>query len=211
MELRFFDPYADFQATHHWLPHWQQPGACLFLTFRLADAVPKELLDRWRDEREAWLRFHPEPWPEKVEREYHERFSGAVKRWLDAGHGACVLRQPECSRIVANALGHFDRERYGLHSWVVMPNHVHALLSLAPGSDLPQLVRSWKTFAARGINARTGRSGTLWQHEYFDRIVRDARHFANCVRYIRRNPTKANLRDGEYRHGENEVAKAIEG
>jgi len=81
MDLRFFNPYADIQATHHWLPHWQQPGACLFLTFRLADAVPKELIDRWRNEREVWLRFHPKPWSEKSSTNYlmGERRSGRLK------------------------------------------------------------------------------------------------------------------------------------
>jgi len=46
--------------------------------------------------------------------------------------------------------------------------------------------------------------------DYFDRLVRDARHFANCVRYLRRNPEKTRLPAGEYELYENELARVIE-
>src|SRR2546423_896733 len=85
VELRFFNPYAEIRFTANRLPHWQQDGAAYFVTFRLADAVPYNLRTRWESEREAWLRVHPQPWSAKLEREYHERFSGAIERWLDAG------------------------------------------------------------------------------------------------------------------------------
>jgi len=53
------------------------------------------------------------------------------------------------------------------------------------------------------------RSGPLWQRDYFDRLVRDEKHFANCVRYIRRNPEKAHLGKGQYLLYENEIARGI--
>jgi putative transposase len=48
------------------------------------------------------------------------------------------------------------------------------------------------------------------QRDYFDRLVRDEKHFANCVRYIRRNPAKARLHSGEYILCESELARNIE-
>ena len=54
------------------------------------------------------------------------------------------------------------------------------------------------------------REGTLWQRDYFDRLVRDQKHLANCVRYIRRNPKRAGLRNGEYILYESEFARSIE-
>ena len=80
-QLRFFNPYADIRHAENRLPHWQQEGAVYFVTFRLADAVPSNLLTPWAGEREAWLKVHPEPWNEEIERQYHERFSGAIERW----------------------------------------------------------------------------------------------------------------------------------
>jgi len=86
---------------------------------------------------------------------------------------------------------------------------VHALLVQNPEWPLEKLIRSWKGFTARRINALLGRSGSLWQRDYFDRLVRDEKHFANCVCYIRRNPEKARLSDNEYVLYESETARGI--
>ena len=209
-DLHFFNPYADIDHTENRLPHWQQTGAVYLVTFRLADSVPQHLLATWEDEREAWLRWHPQPWTPEIERKYHERFSGAMERWLDAGHGACVLRDPANAAIVGEALRHFDGVRVAQLAWIVMPNHVHSLFVLHADWTLEQMIHSWKLFTARRINARLGRKGPLWMRDYFDRLVRDDRHFANCVRYIRRNPAKAHLRPGESLHYENDLARNVE-
>src|SRR6478672_3299152 len=192
-ELRFFNPYGEIRQTENRLPHWQQQGAVYFTTFRLADAVPVHLRIQWQSERDIWLRYHPEPWTAEIEREYHQRFSGEIERWLDAGHGACFLRRPDCAKVVAETLRHFEGERVVMISFVVMPNHVHALFVQNPGWPLEKLIRSWKGFTARQINKLCKRSGNFWQRDYFDRLVRDETHFANCVRYLRRNPEKARL------------------
>jgi putative transposase len=209
-ELHFFNPYADIRFTANRLPHWQQEGAVYFVTFRLADAVPQRLRTQWESEREAWLRVYPQPWSAEVEREYHERFSGAIERWLDAGYGSCILRRHDCAKIVVEALRYFDGERLALFSAVVMPNHVHAVFLQHTDWPLEKLLRSWKSLSSRKINWFLGRNGSLWQRDYFDRLVRDEKHFANCVRYIRRNPAKAHLRDGEYILYESELSRSIE-
>jgi REP element-mobilizing transposase RayT len=209
-ELHFFNPYADIRFTVNRLPHWQQSGAVYFVTFRLADAVPYHVRTQWESEREAWLRIHPRPWSCEVEREYHERFSGAMERRLDAGHGSCILRRRDCAEIVVVALRYFDGQRLAVVSSVVMPNHMHALFVQNPDWPLEKLLRSWKSFTSRKINSLLGRKGSFWQPDYFDRLVRDHQHFANCVRYIRRNPVKARLRDGEYILYESELACGIE-
>jgi putative transposase len=182
----------------------------LFVTFRLADAVPHNLRMQWESEREAWLRVHPQPWSAEIEHEYHERFSGAIERWLDAGHGSCILRRPDCGKIVAEGLRHFDGERLAMISFVVMPNHVHAVLVQNADWPLETLLRSWKSFTSRKINSLLHSDGNLWQRDYFDRLVRNQKHFANCVRYVRRNPIKARLASAEYILYESEVAQSIE-
>lgn len=208
--MHFFNPSGDIRFTRNLLPHWQQKGAVYFITFRLADSIPAHLRAQWEDEREIWLRLRPEPWDVDTELEYHKRFSGAIERWLDAGHGSCILRQIEYARIVDDALRHFDGERLALIPSVIMPNHVHELLVQNPEHPLEDLLRSWKTFSARAINQLRGRSGTLWQRSYFDRLVRDEKHFRNCVRYIRRNPERARLTAGEYVLYESDMAREIE-
>src|SRR5262249_5869453 len=59
---RGMDPHGEVQITRRNLPHWRQPGAAYFVTFRLADAVPATLLREWKEELETWRKFHPEPW-----------------------------------------------------------------------------------------------------------------------------------------------------
>ncbi len=209
-DLQFFNPYEDIRFTANRLPHWQQKGAVYFVTFRLADAVPHHLRTRWESEHATWLRFHPQPWTVETEREYHDRFSGAIERWLDAGHGSCALRRHNCAAFVVEALRHFDGERVAQIAWVVMPNHVHVVFVQNAVWPLEKILLSWKGFTARKINALLGRTGTFWQRDYFDRLVRDTKHLANCIRHIRRNPEKARLRNGEFTLYESEFAKNIE-
>jgi hypothetical protein len=45
--MKFFDPRGDIDKTAHKLPHWQQGEVAIFVTFRLADSLPRELLDDW--------------------------------------------------------------------------------------------------------------------------------------------------------------------
>jgi putative transposase len=208
-ELRFFNPYAEIRHTGSRLPHWQQQGAVYFVTFRLADSIPSRLRDQWQNEREEWLKVHPEPWTVETDREYHQRFSGAIERWLDAGHGACLLRRRDCAQVVADTLRHFEGERVVMISLVIMPNHVHSLFVQNPEWPLEKLTQSWKRFAARQINKLLERTGNFWQRDYFDRLVRDEKHFANCVRYIRRNPEKAKLSPNEFILWQGEIALAI--
>lgn len=208
-ELRFFNPYLAISQTENLLPHWQQAGAAYFITFRLADSVPADLRAQWKDERATWLRINPQPWKAEIEAEYHKRFSGAIERWLDAGYGSCILRQRQYAQIVNQAIRHFDGQRLALISSVIMPNHAHALFVLNQEHQLEDLLRSWKAFSARSINQLRGQCGKLWHRSYFDRIVRDQQHLANCVRYIRRNPKKARLKPGEYILYESELAKQI--
>ena len=209
-DLHFFNPYAEIRHTANRLPHWQQTGSVYFVTFHLADSIPKNQREQWEDERARWLRLHPEPWSAQDEREYHQRFTGALERWLDAGHGSCLLRRADCARIVGNALQHFDVDRYAQIAWVIMPNHVHLVFVQRQEWPLEILLKSWKRFTARQINQLLGRSGGLWHRDYFDRLVRDDKHFANCVRYIRRNPLKAGLCPGEYLLHQSTVAQLVE-
>jgi len=90
-----------------------------------------------------------------------------------------------------------------------MPNHIHALFVLNSQWPLEQIIGGWKRYSAREIHKETEGSGALWQKDYFDRLVRDANHFGNCVRYIRRNSAKAKLSEGEYTLWESDTVQGI--
>ncbi|PYI91858.1 MAG: carbamoyl phosphate synthase large subunit [Verrucomicrobia bacterium] len=208
--FRAFDEHANLHRTRRNLPHWAQEGATYFVTFRLADAVPAELAAQWREELQTWRQFHAEPWDAQTTQEYRRRFLQPREDWLDQGHGRCLLRKTPASEIVANALRHFHMTRYFLDAFVVMPNHVHALVQPLPGYALKDIVRSWKSYSARLINKTLVRTGSVWMQESFDRIVRDWDSLVRCRQYIARNPEKAGLPPGEYALSTEETLRNID-
>ncbi len=191
------------------LPHRQQDGATYFVTFRLADSLPRALLEEWDAEREAWLRSNPPPLSAEQEKMLQARFSSRMEHWLDQAHGSCLLRDLMYSQIVAGVLHRFDRERDVHHAWVVMCNHLHALFSLSSGQTLPKTLQGWKGVSSREVNTACGYRGPLWQQDYFDRMVRDTQHFWRCARYIRLNPAKAGLKQDEFIIYESAKVKAV--
>ncbi len=190
------------QSDRRNLPHWRLSGVFNYVTWRLFDSLPQEKLNAWRTEKHAWLVQHPKPWNASTASQYRDLFPKRLDGWLDAGYGGCHLRRAECAQIVSNALHFFDGIRYDLASYVVMPNHVHALFLLRDGMALERVTRSIKGFTAREINKVLGRSGTLWQHEGFDHLLRGVQQLEGCLTYIRRNPEDAALRAGEFIHYE---------
>lgn len=198
MEPRFFNPWGNLRITRHNLPHWQQAGASIFVTFRLADSLPVKLLAELADERAAWLKARETPLSPADEAIYHRLFSTKLDAWLDAGHGDCLLRDAQAQAVLRETLEHFDGVRYQLIAWVIMPNHVHVCFLLYEGWSLERVMFTWKRRSAGELNRLTGRKGVVWQRDYFDRLVRDAEHFGKILRYIKGNPERAKLREGEF-------------
>lgn len=186
--IGYFDPLAPTANLSGNLPHWRQEGVTYFVTFRLADSIPKATLSLWIREREDWLLRHPEPRSEALRREYHRLFVERFHKWLDAGYGSCVLGEPAVRKIVADAIRHFEGERYLLREWIVMPNHVHVVVSPMVGHDLSEIAHSWKSFAANQINRLLSRTEKLWQKEPFDHIVRGPDELERIEQYIHDNP-----------------------
>jgi REP element-mobilizing transposase RayT len=164
-----------------YLPHFDEFDRIQSITFRLDDALPAAVIEAIEQE---YRRKGKSDSSEKYER---------LQEYLDAGHGSCALRDPRVARTVEDALLHFDAQRYRLLEWVVMPNHVHALIETIEGHRLGDVLHSWKSFTAKKANKLLGRSGTFWQADFFDRYVRNEKHYNAIVNYIRNNPVVAGL------------------
>ena len=163
----FFNPRAPVDIAQANLPHWRQDQTTYFVTFRLADSLPQEKLQKWIHEREMWFQSRSGVSPlsngsskrqnaastltEQEQAEYHQLFSNRIEEWLDQGSGSRVLEIPECREIVAAALRHFDGQRYSLGEFVVASNHVHVIVTPLPGHDLSDILHSWKSFTAKEI------------------------------------------------------------
>ena len=172
------------------LPHWHQDGKYVFVTFRLHDSLPQEKLQWLREEKENWLKLHPQPWNEKVTKEYINNFGKAVDKWLNNNYGNCLLKKQSNRKIVEDALFFFNGRRYDLVAFVVMPNHIHILMKLREGYELTEIMRSIKSYTAKKINDNENSTGPVWQSESYDRLIRDQKHFENVVSYIIANNKK---------------------
>jgi len=169
-----------------YLPHLDQPGLLQSISFRLHDAVPTHVVEQWKHElhlREGIADRDP------VAVTLRRR----IVEYEDAGHGACWLRDERIAALVENAFLHFDGRRYRPIAWCVMPNHVRVLIETWPGHPLDTVLHSWKSFTAQQANKLMERTGPFWAREYYDRFVRDDRHFELAVVYIEQNPVKAGL------------------
>ncbi|HVH73110.1 MAG TPA: transposase [Candidatus Dormibacteraeota bacterium] len=167
-----------------YLPHFDGGELAQFITFRLYDSLPHSVVARWREE----LRFEK---PSEVEAMMRRR----IEAYLDQGHGSCFLKDFAVATMVQNALLFHDRVKYLLAAWNVMPNHVHMLCTPINGFGLGAIMHSLKSYTSNEANKILGRRSHFWQKEYFDRYIRNARHFAKAVEYIENNPVKANLRE----------------
>ncbi|HQZ98519.1 MAG TPA: transposase [Pyrinomonadaceae bacterium] len=163
-----------------YLPHFDQDGFTQFVTFRLADSVPQHVLDRWHLELKAG---------EITDAGVRRR----IEYYLDQNYGERWLMIPEIANTLQQTLLRWDGERYHLISWVIMPNHGHILFSPFEGHRVSDIMHSIKSFTAHFANDLLKRKGRFWAKEYFDRYIRDQRHFANTLAYIENNPVKAKL------------------
>ncbi|HEY0867407.1 MAG TPA: transposase [Fimbriimonas sp.] len=165
-----------------YLPHLDAGSVPQFVTWRQDDAMPASVVERWSEE----LR-HIE------DEERSKELVRRIEAYCDEGHGSCLLRNPEASRQVQEVLFAHHLELYRLLSWVVMPNHVHAILVPQPEVTLECIMHRIKGASSRAVNKVAGRSGRLWQPEYRDRVIRSAEHLERATKYIEWNPVKAKL------------------
>lgn len=162
------------------LPHYEIPGAVYFVTFRLHDSLPAEVVEKLSAEREAFLRNACLPLSSEKEEQRRRNYSYQMECNLDRGFGECVLREPAVRETLASILQRFDGDRYLLGDYVIMPNHVHLLMRMRLDLKMRIQCHKWKSFSGREINAVAGRSGRLWQSEPFDHIVRSAEKLQQC-------------------------------
>ena len=214
-----FDRDAEIEFSQRNLPHWFQVDTAMFVTFRTADSLPREVVMRLQLELEDWLSNKKLPIEiaastvgvklpnhnqlldtlsvtdrKQFRKLADQLFHGA----LDECHGKCVLKRPELASIVANAILHRDDEAYDLDCFVIMPNHVHAIVQFRTNYGKSIVGQSWMRYTARMINPLIGESGAFWQPEPFDHVIRSAEQFVYLQRYVANNPSKAKLRAGEF-------------
>lgn len=168
--------------TRGYLPHFDGE-VVQFITIRLHDSLPQSILEKYNQEKQAG----------KLKHYYEDEVLQKIDKYLDSGFGDCHLKRPEIAAIIVAALLFYNGKRYKLFSWVIMPNHIHFLIRPNDGFSLSEIIRDFKGYTARAANNLIKRTGTFWHPDYFDRYIKDQKHFLKTVKYIEMNPVEAGL------------------
>ena len=161
------------------LPHLDLKEHYQFITFRT-----KESLDPYMK------KLYASTMPDR--QKYY-----LIDKYLDTSDYGCLIDGNTASEIIA-----YYRQKSGdgfeLVNVCAMPNHLHVLLKQQ--EPLSKIMQILKGGAAHIVNKNLVGSGAVWSRDYFDRAIRDERHFEITYAYIRNNPLKARLDDSELRY-----------
>jgi type I restriction enzyme R subunit len=204
-----FIPFDELRAVRIYqkaLPHWQQDGATYFVTFRLGDSVPAHVSRGWDDERRRWIAARDPTFSDHsdvasavarlsavAQSKYHKHFNRKFQEYLDSGIGECHLRHKGCIEIMRHHILKHDGAACHVGDFVIMPNHVHVLLTPVSGERLEGILRNIKGASSYDCHVALGRSGRFWQPESYDHIVRTLDQLQAYREYIAGNPEKAGI------------------
>ncbi|GAB4548311.1 MAG: transposase [Anaerolineales bacterium] len=183
------------------LPHIHPEGHAFFITFSLLHAIPYDVLEWLKKERENELRQADVTQRYSIQKKHF----GKYDEWLDrCENSPRWLEEPEIAAIVAHEIERMNGERYALIAYCIMPNHVHLLVERLLAVDahhhgqsakypLTDTLRLLKGRTARACNLALKREGQFWQHESYDHFVRNDNELGRIIAYILNNPVKAGL------------------
>jgi putative transposase len=115
-----------------------------------------------------------------------------------------LFRSPEIASIVEDAIFRYrDASDYRVHGHVVMPDHLHIILTPGKSTSLEKAVQLMKGGSSREIGKRPGMRFPVWHEGFTEHQIRDRGDFDSHVKYIDENPVKAGLAatPNEYLHG----------
>jgi putative transposase len=189
------------------LPHYHPQGNTFFITFRLAGTLPAEIVRGLKNEREKELSIISSVVNDNDKKEKYKecqsKYFGKFDKLLDSYyHGPIWLKDHYIAQIVYNAILFRDKKEYDLIAFTIMPNHVHILFSPIEikaivenksDTNITTILQGLKKFTAKECNKILNRSGSFWQYESYDHVVKNDKELKNITNYILNNPVKANL------------------
>jgi putative transposase len=119
--------------------------------------------------------------PQEI-RTYFTTFSTANRRSVFQVHVNAEL-------MIATLRAYRDKGKFAVHAFVVMPDHVHVLLTPAPDVSLEKAIQLMKG----GFSFQLKSKFNVWERGHFDRRIVDRNAYEACVRYIHANPVEERL------------------
>jgi REP element-mobilizing transposase RayT len=174
------------------LPHWHPDGASIFVTWRLFGSLPSSAGTARNGRATKTISSFQDG---SIPKDSPGRRFKMMDTVLDkSSTGPLWLKQSRVARSVVDAIRNGDSVLgyFGLHAFVVMPNHVHLLIT--PRLPLPRIMNGIKGATARKANCILDRTGKhFWQDESFDHWVRTPIEFERILTYIEWNPVSAGM------------------
>lgn len=193
------------------LPHWHPQSAMYFITFRLANSLPTQIIQELQSQREHEREIICAQWRGAKQQDalykLDKKYFGYFDAWLDR----CVAESPnwladhKVAQIVANEISALDGERYRLVAYCIMSNHGHLVIDtngydfkpihtgVTVSYPLADTLKRFKGRTARFCNQALRRNGHFWHHESYDHVIRDEQEYQRIVWYTLNNPVKAGL------------------
>jgi REP element-mobilizing transposase RayT len=98
-----------------------------------------------------------------------------------------------CRVLEGNLKFYRDRMKFGLHGYVIMPDHVHLMITPRQPATISDVMRNFKSYAAKEVRHVLAAPGPVWQSRFHDRVIRGEDQFHSALDYIHLNPVKARL------------------
>jgi len=156
------------------LPHISKYGYYQFITFRTHDSV------------DDYLKKILNTTMQNNKKQY------AIDRYLDSSQNGVYLNGMVLKDSKEYILKQ-DKKLFELVSFSIMPNHIHIFFKeIVPLNEAMRKLKGGLSFL---INKRLNRKGQFWANNYYDKLIRDERHFNVVYNYIENNAIKANLKD----------------
>lgn len=219
MSSRQLDEHFNLMKNYYKrkLPHFIFDGYAYFITTRLANSLPHEVILRMKNnyelslERIASIKNEVKKHDEytKLKWKYFSDFDKTLDNFYDGSHW---LRQEMIAKIVTESLHYRDGKDYDLVAYTIMSNHIHLVFipylkkltgesSYKKKYPLGGLLASFKRYTAKECNKLLNRNGAFWQHENYDHVIRNGVELNKIVKYILDNPVKIGLVEkyGDYK------------
>lgn len=183
-ENPFYNKDEAMTMTMGHLPHISQNQKLYAVTFRLHDSLPQSVIQAYMNDSMAHYAENESDSKSKREIYLHKK----MMEYMDMGYGECLLRNPDVREIVEEAFRYVHANMALVHAYVIMPNHVHVILETKENVKIQDVMHRLKHYTSVKINSFLQHEGSVWQREYYDRMIRNQSHYENAIRYITNNP-----------------------
>lgn len=179
--IKFVNFDKPIDITFRDIAHWEQWGCIQFVTLRLSDSLPNDRIEELKKQKESLNECDT-----SNVRVQLRKLMAMYEYYVDSGNGSCLFAFQDVRRILESILLFADDELCVIWQFVIMPNHVHLLVS--PNHDLESFLDQVMSNSTKQINSFLGRKGKLWIRDPFDRMPRNAMSLVHYYNYIKSNP-----------------------